>query len=217
MSEGPNERIRVRRIPDRGRYDRATIDPIVDETLLCHVAWTTPQGPACVPLLHARVDDTLYVHGAPATRLARQARDPEGGLGVDVCLTVTLLDGLILARSAFHHSVNYRSVVVYGRATPVEDDATKRHALEVLIRRIYPGRETECRPPSDKELRATAVLSIPLDDASAKIRTGPPVDDAPDLALDHWAGVIPLHVERGAPSPAPDLREGIETPDALRP
>lgn len=213
MSEAPSERTRVRRIPARGDYDPATIHAIVDEALVCHLAWNAPEGPACVPLLHARVDDVLYVHGAPATRLAREARAG----GVAVCLTVTLIDGLVLARSAFHHSVNYRSVVVYGTMTLVEDEAEKSRAFTDLLRRVAPGREDDCRAVSPAEMRATAVLRLPLAEASAKVRAGWPIDDAPDMALDHWAGVVPLTLQRGEPAPDPQLREDIELPSYLRP
>lgn len=202
---------RVKRLAHRGHLDRRVVDAILDEALVCHVAWSEPEGVTCIPLLHARLGDLLYLHGSPASRLARAART-----GVDVCATVTLIDGLVLARSAFHHSVNYRSVVLYGRATAVEDDDEKWIAFDALLDHTVAGRRGDCRAPNDDEVRKTAVIRLPIEEGSAKVRSGPPIDDAPDLALEHWAGVVPLRLVRGEPEPAPDLRGAIGLPGYLR-
>jgi hypothetical protein len=188
----------VRRLPDRGTYDRAAAHAILDEGLVCHVGLATDDGPVVIPMLYARDGDRLLIHGSPASRLLRTA-----GRGVDVCATVTLLDGLVLARSAFHHSVNYRSVVVLGRAEPLSDLGERRAALEVLVEGIVPGRTAEARPPSDRELRGTTVLALPLDECSVKVRTGAPLDEDEDMDLPVWAGVLPLATVAGAPVPDP--------------
>jgi hypothetical protein len=198
MADAPTTRTAVRRKADRGRYERELVHAILDEALVCHVGFTTDDGPVVLPTMHARVDDTIYLHGAVGNAMLRAAAD-----GVPVCVTVTLLDGLVLARSAFHHSMNYRSVVVFGTATPVTEPGAKLAALEALIERIHPGRWSEARQPTDAELRQTLVVAVPLDEASAKVRTGPPIDDAEDYALDVWAGEIPLVTTRleGVPDP----------------
>jgi nitroimidazol reductase NimA-like FMN-containing flavoprotein (pyridoxamine 5'-phosphate oxidase superfamily) len=197
--------VRVRRLPKRAAYDRATIDAILDEALVCHLGFVQDGQPFVIPTLHARVGDRLYVHGSAASRML-------GALaaGLPACVTVTLLDGLVLARSAFHHSVNYRSVVVLGTAELVADPAEKLAALRAFTEHLVPGRWADIRPPTRQELKATAVLSLPLDEASAKIRVGPPVDDEPDYALDVWAGVLPLRLQALAPTPDPRL--GAERP-----
>ncbi len=193
-----SDRTRLRRRPQRGSHDRAVIDAIVDEALVCHVAFVGRGGPIVLPTTHVRVGDQLYVHGSAVNAMLTTLAG-----GVDVCVAITLLDALVLARTAFHHSVNYRSVVVFGRATVVEDPAAKRAALVALIDKIEPGRSAACRPPDDQELAATLVIALPLAEASAKIRTGPPTpDDGDDAALPFWAGVIPLVTSRGAPVPA---------------
>ena len=198
MADAPTTRTAVRRKADRGRYERELVHAILDEALVCHVGFATADGPVVLPTMHARVDDTIYLHGAVGNAMLRAAAD-----GVPVCVTVTLLDGLVLARSAFHHSMNYRSVVVFGTATPVTEPGAKLAALEALIERIHPGRWSEARQPTDAELRQTLVVAVPLDEASAKVRTGPPIDDAEDYALDVWAGEIPLVTTRleGVPDP----------------
>jgi nitroimidazol reductase NimA-like FMN-containing flavoprotein (pyridoxamine 5'-phosphate oxidase superfamily) len=198
MAEAPSVRTAVRRRSQRGRYERELVHAILDEALVCHVGFESEHGPVVLPTMHARLDDTLYLHGAVANAMLRTL-----AAGAPVCVTVTLLDGLVLARSAFHHSMNYRSVVVFGTATAVEDRDAKLAALEALIERIHPGRWTEARPPTDAELRQTLVVAVPLDEASAKVRSGPPVDDDEDYALDVWAGVIPLETHRleGVPDP----------------
>jgi nitroimidazol reductase NimA-like FMN-containing flavoprotein (pyridoxamine 5'-phosphate oxidase superfamily) len=180
----PPDRIRVKRMPKRGRYDRATIDAILDEALICHLGFEVDDQPCVIPTLHARVGDRLYLHGSSASRMLRHAAS-----GARVCATVTLFDGLVLARSVFNHSVNYRSVVVFGTATLVDGDE-KRAALRALAEQLAPGRWEEARQPSQKELKATSILSLPLDEASAKVRSGPEEDDDEDLDLPVWAGVV---------------------------
>jgi hypothetical protein len=198
MAEAPSARTTVRRRAPRGRYERELVHAILDEALVCHVGFESEHGPVVLPTMHARVGDTLYLHGAVGNAMLRTLAG-----GAPVCVTVTLLDGLVLARSAFHHSMNYRSVVVFGAATAVEEREAKLAALEALIERIHPGRWTEARPPTDSELRQTLVVSVPLDEASAKLRSGPPIDDPEDYALDVWAGEIPLETRRleGVPDP----------------
>jgi nitroimidazol reductase NimA-like FMN-containing flavoprotein (pyridoxamine 5'-phosphate oxidase superfamily) len=184
----------------RGSHDRAVIDAILDEALVCHVGFTTERGPFVIPTLHVRIDDRLYFHGAAANHMLGSLAG-----GIDACVAVTLLDALVLARTAFHHSVNYRSVVMFGRAVLVEDRAAKCAALAALVDRVAPGRSAACRPPSVNELAATSVLGLEIAEASAKIRRGPPVpDEGDDAMLPYWAGVIPLEVSRGVPVPAPD-------------
>jgi len=198
----------VRRIHERGRYDREAIDAVLDAAIVAHLGFVQDGQPFVIPTLHARVGDEVLVHGSSASRAFRTV-----GEGIPACLTVTLLDGIVLARSVFEHSVNYRSVVVLGRATLVDDPAEKLAALEALADRLLPGRWQDARQPSRKELKATAVLRMPLDEASAKIRDGGAEDgDTPDAALDVWAGQIPLVTRALAPVPDPDLRPGIPVP-----
>ncbi len=204
MSTAPSARTKVRRVPARAVYDRAVIDAILDEALVAHLAFTEAGQPYVIPTLHARVGDTVYFHGSAAGRAIRTL-----SAGAPACLTVTLLDGLVLARSAFHHSVNYRSVVVLGAARPVEGSSERLAALQAFTERLIPGRWEEVRSPNAKELKATRVLAMTLDEASAKIRTGPPIDDEEDYALGAWAGVIPLHTNAGVPIPDPRLACGI--------
>lgn len=194
----PSDRTTLRRKPERGTYDTATVHAILDASFLCHLGITDDEGrPVVLPTTFARVGERLYVHGAPASRLLRRAKQ-----GIDVCLTVTILDGLVLAKSAFHHSVNYRSVAVFGQAHEVRDLDEKRAALHALVEAVQPGRTAGCRPPSERELLATTVLGLDLVECSAKTRTGGPVDDEDDQALPHWAGVIPVHLAYGEPEPA---------------
>jgi nitroimidazol reductase NimA-like FMN-containing flavoprotein (pyridoxamine 5'-phosphate oxidase superfamily) len=178
----------VRREPQRGRYDRETIDAILDEALFCHLGFAVDRQPYVIPTLHARIGDRVYVHGSAASRLLRHARS-----GAPVCVTATIFDGLVLARSVFNHSVNYRSVVVLGTAIPVEGDE-KAVALQAFTEHLAPGRWAEARRPTPKELKATWILSLALDEASAKVRSGPPLDDEADLDLPVWAGVVPVHL-----------------------
>jgi uncharacterized protein len=211
-STAPRPRTRVRRLPKRGAYDRPTIDAILDEALVAHLAFTGAEGhPYAIPTLHARVGDEVWVHGSAASRTLRIL-----GAGAPACLTVTLIDGLVLARAIFNHSVNYRSVVVLGEARAVTDPDEKRAALAAFAERIAPNRWADARPPTPQELKATSILALPLDEASAKVRTGPPVDEDSDHALDVWAGVVPMRLVRGEPVPDPALRSGIEVPRYLR-
>lgn len=182
------DRIRVKREPQRARYDRETIDAILDEGLICHLGFEVEGQPYVIPTLHARVGDTLYVHGSSASRALRHA-----GSGAPVCVTVTIFDGLVLAKSVFNHSVNYRSAVVFGTARVVSDDE-KRAALEVLTNQLVPGRWDEARQPTAKELKATWILALPIAEASAKVRTGGPEDEPEDLDLPVYAGVVPVHL-----------------------
>jgi len=184
----PPDRIRVKRTPKRGHYDRPTIDAILDEALICHVGFEVEGQPYVIPTLHARVGDRLYLHGSSASRMLRQAAS-----GARLRATVTLFDGLVLARSVFNHSVNYRSVVVFGTATLVEEDE-KLHAIRALAEQVAPGRWDEARQPSQQELKATSIVSLPLDEASAKVRTGREEDDEEDLDLPVWAGVVPVYL-----------------------
>ena len=187
-----SDRVRVKRLPARGAYDRETIDAILDEGMICHVGFVADGQPYVIPTGYARVGDNVYIHGSSASRMLRRLSE-----GVDVCVTVTLLDGLVLARSAFHHSMNYRSVVILGRAEPVDDADEKNMALEAFTEHIIPGRWVEVRWPSELELKATTVLKLAIDEASAKIRTGDPKDDAEDYEMDVWAGVLPLVTQPG--------------------
>lgn len=202
----PTERTTVRR-DDRAHYERRTIDAILDEAYYAHVGFVSESTPVVIPMLHARIDDTLYLHGGPASRIMRTLKQ-----GDEVCVTVTLLDGLVLARSAFHHSANYRSVVVFGRPTVVDDLATRFRVLDAYTDKLVPDRRPHLREMTEKEVRATVVLSLPLDEASAKIRSGGPVDDPEDMELDIWAGVIPLALTAGDPIDDPLMRPGIERP-----
>ena len=203
-------RTRVKRIPKRGHYDRSTIDAILDEALICHVGFVVQGQPYVIPTGFARIDDDLYIHGSAASRMLKNLTR-----GIDICVTATLLDGLVLARSAFHHSMNYRSVVVLGRASLVEDTEEKNKALEALTEHFVPGRWAEVRWPSGLELKATSVLKIPINEASAKIRTGPPIDDDGDYDLNVWAGVLPLNLTPGDPIADEKLIPGIEVPDHI--
>jgi nitroimidazol reductase NimA-like FMN-containing flavoprotein (pyridoxamine 5'-phosphate oxidase superfamily) len=183
------------------------IDQILDEGLVCHVGFAVEKQPFVIPTAYARVDDRLYIHGSPASRMLRTLQN-----GIEVCVTVTLLDGLVLARSAFHHSMNYRSVVVFGTATVVEHPNEKLAALHAFTDHVVPGRWAEVRQPTRQELAGTLVLSLPLTEASAKVRTGPPVDDEADYELSVWAGEIPLQLAATNPTPDPQLRSDIATP-----
>jgi hypothetical protein len=205
-------RTRVRRLHERGRYDREAIDAVLDAALVGHLGFVHDGQPFVIPMLQARLDDQVYVHGSSASRAMR-----ETGAGIPACLTVTLLDGVVLARSVFEHSVNYRSVVVLGRAEAVTDPDEKLAALEAFTEKLLPGRWADARPPTRKELKATGVVRLGLDEASAKIRDGGPEDgDTPDADLDVWAGEIPLVMRALAPIPDPTLRPGIPVPPYAR-
>jgi uncharacterized protein len=204
-------RTKLRRVPNRGSHDRTTIDAILDEALIAHLGFVHDGRPAVIPTLHARVGDEVYVHGSSASRALRALAD-----GIEACLTVTLVDGLVLARSAFHHSINYRSVVLYGTARPVSRDEQLETALHAFTERLVPGRWDAVRRPTRKELKATSVLALPIAEGSAKVRTGPPVDDEEDYALDTWAGVVPLRLTATTPEPDPRMAENVEIPDHIR-
>lgn len=202
-----SERTTVRRMAKRGVYDRTAIDAILDEALICHVGFVVDGQPYVIPTIHARAGDRLLLHGAAASRMLTAAAG-----GIPLCVTVTLLDGLVLARSAFHHSMNYRSVVVLGAATEIVERDAKLDAMRALVEQVAAGRWNDTREPSDEELRATRILAIPLDESSAKVRVGPPIDDEADYALRTWAGVIPLRLAAATPIPEPRLPRGIEPP-----
>ena len=190
------QRTKLRRLPKRGAHDRPTIDAVLDEALISHIGFVHDGRPAVIPTLHARRGDEVLIHGSAASRMLRTL-----SAGIDLCLTATLIDGLVLARSAFHHSVNYRSVVLYGQAQLVGEPDEKEQALEAFTERMLPGRWADVRWPTRKELKATTVLKLPIDEGSAKVRTGPPIDDEEDYELDVWAGVVPLSLVRGEPVP----------------
>ncbi|MGA7916668.1 MAG: pyridoxamine 5'-phosphate oxidase family protein [Candidatus Acidiferrales bacterium] len=207
----PTKRTKVQRLPDRGKYDRETVFAILDEGFVCHVGFVVDGQPFVIPTNYGRVEETLYLHGSSASRMLRTISE-----GVQVCVTVTLVDGLVLARAAFHHSVNYRSVVVLGRALAVESAEEKMRALEAFTDHVVPGRWKDIRHPTESELKATAVLALPLEEVSAKVRVGPPKDDEADYTLPIWAGVLPLPVVAGAPIADPRLIAGLEPPAYLR-
>jgi nitroimidazol reductase NimA-like FMN-containing flavoprotein (pyridoxamine 5'-phosphate oxidase superfamily) len=205
----PSERVRLRRKRERGSYDRALIDAILDEALIAHLGIVDEHGqPFVIPTLHARSGDVVYCHGSTASRTLRAL-----AAGAPACLTVTLIDGLVLARSAMHHSANYRSAMLIGQATLLEDLDEKRAALRAVVEHIVPGRWEDVRAPSANELRATAVLALPIEECSAKVRSGGPLDDEEDYALPAWAGVIPLASRARTPEPDPRLRAGIRPPE----
>lgn len=204
------ERTIVKRIPKRGDYDRETINAILDEAFICHVGFVVDGQPYVIPTGYARIGDELFIHGSAASRMLRSIAE-----GIDVCVTVTLIDGLVLARSAFHHSMNYRSVVILGKAEVVSDTDEKNKALEAFTEHVIPGRWAEVRWPTDLELKATTVLRLPITEASAKIRTGDPVDDDEDYSMDVWAGVLPLTLRPGEPVADAKLRPDIAPPDPV--
>ena len=206
----PTERTKVKRIPKRGNFERETIYKILDEGFVCHVGFTIDDQPYVIPTGYARSGDDLLIHGSTASRMMRALSWEK-----EVCVTVTLIDGLVLARSAFHHSMNYRSVVIFGRAKTIGGEAEKLNALKAFTEHIVPSRWAEVRPPNEKELKATTVLRLPLKEASAKVRAGGPVDDAADRDLCVWAGVIPLKIAAGKPIDDDLLKDKIETPDYI--
>ena len=203
----PSQRVRLRRRRDRGSHDRAAIDAILDEALIAHLGIVERGQPFVIPTLHARCGDLVYLHGSAAGRTLRALAG-----GTPACLTVSLIDGLVLARSAMHHSANYRSVVLLGTARSVDDPEQKQTAFRAIVEHVVSGRWPDIRPPSEKELTATSVIAMAIDEASAKVRTGPPLDEEEDYALPIWAGVIPLRTESGAPQADPRLPAGIPTP-----
>jgi uncharacterized protein len=206
----PSARTTLRQRPARASYERAVIDAILDEAVFCHVGFVADGQPYVIPTVHARVGERLYLHGSAASRMLRTLAD-----GVPVCVTATLLDGLVLARTAFHQSLNYRSVVILGTATEVTDTAERLAALEAVVEHVVPGRWREVRAPNDAELRATKVLALPIAEASAKVRTGPPLDEGEDLSWPCWAGVLPLHLVPMAPVPDAHLAPDLALPPAI--
>ena len=208
----PTARTRVVREPDRAVYDRETVYRILDEGFLCHAGFVVDGQPFVIPTSYGRKDATLYIHGSSASRMLRQFKE-----GVPVCITVTLLDGLVLARSIFNHSMNYRSVVVLGKATLVDEPTEKLEALRLLSEHILPGRWEDSRQPNERELKATSVLQVPIEEFSAKVRKGPAIDDEEDYAFPTWAGVVPLTMVAGDPIDDARLVPGKEVPSYVRP
>jgi uncharacterized protein len=204
------DRTQLRRLPKRGSHDLATIHSVLDAGFLAHVGFAVNQQPFVIPTLYGRDDEKLYLHGSAASRMLSQLES-----GIPACVTVALVDGLVLARSAFHHSMNYRSVVAFGTARKLADPAQKTHALHMISEHLLAGRWNDVRGPSEKELKATSVLEFAIEEASAKIRTGPPADDEDDYALRVWAGVLPLQLEARPPIPDSRLINGVEAPDYI--
>jgi nitroimidazol reductase NimA-like FMN-containing flavoprotein (pyridoxamine 5'-phosphate oxidase superfamily) len=206
-SQPPSERTTVKRMPHRAVYDRDVINAILDEGLLCHLGFTIDSQPYVLPTIYARDGERILIHGSAASRMLRSMRS-----GIPACATVTLVDGLVLARSAYHHSMNYRSVVILGKATEICDRPGKLAAMRTIVNHVVPGRWDDVRAPSEAEIRATIVLWLPLNEASAKVRTGPPLDDPEDYAFATWAGVLPLSLEVHPPVADPQLTAGIQAP-----
>jgi uncharacterized protein len=207
----PTQRTTLKRLPKRAEYDRVTVYRILDEAFICHVGFVVDLEPYVIPTSYWRIEDDLYIHGSAASRMLRSLEE-----GIDVCVTVTLIDGLVLARSAFHQSINYRSVVVLGKASPVNDLDEKMKLMQAFTDHIIPGRWESVRPPTESELKATLVLKLPLVEVSAKVRTGPPIDDEEDYELSVWAGVVPMRLMAGAPVGDDRLPAGIEAPKYAR-
>lgn len=207
----PTTRTQVRRLPKRATYDKEQVHAILDEGYICHIGFVNDGQPFVIPTGYARFGNQLYIHGSAASRMLRSAGD-----GVDVCVTVTLVDGFVLARSVFHHSMNYRSVVVLGKARLVADPEEKRAALRCFTNHIVAERWEEARQPTDQELKATSVLALPLEEVSAKVRTGPPVDDEEDYSMSIWAGVVPIRGQLGEPLPDKRILPGVPTVDVRR-
>ena len=205
------ERSSLSRLPKRGSHDRQTIDAILDAGIICHVAFNLDGEPSIIPTSYVRIGDDLYIHGSAASRMLRGLSQ-----GIALSLAVTHLDGMVLARSGFHHSMNYRSVVVYGKASLVDEPEEKRRALDALVEHLVPGRTRDARGANELELKATTVLRIPLVEGSAKIRTGPPADEPEDMDMGIWAGVIPLGYRTGPLETDPLLEDGISPPDYVR-
>jgi len=200
----PTERTKVKRVPQRGIYDIEVINAILDAHFICHIGFIHEECPVVMPTLYGRKDDRLYIHGATTSRMLRSLQE-----GIQASVGVTLVDGIVLARSAFHHSMNYRSVILFGKARLISDGPEKWKALKVISDQVLPGRWEEVRKPNKKELKATAVLSFPIQEVSAKVRTGPPVDEKEDYELDIWAGVLPVRSMMETPIPDPQLKSGV--------
>jgi len=209
MISAPSPRTRIRRSPENAAYDRSTLYAIVDQAYLCQIAFSDVHGTHCIPMACWRMDDHLYIHGSNGGRLIRHLAG-----GAQVCVTITHLDGLVLARSAFNHSMNYRSATIYGRFEAVRDDAHKRASLACFMEGLAPGRQAEIRPGNDKEHAATTVLRLPLAEAACKQRSGGPIDDEDDLGVAAWVGVLPLRLQRGVPQASTDCRAAA--PDYVR-
>jgi nitroimidazol reductase NimA-like FMN-containing flavoprotein (pyridoxamine 5'-phosphate oxidase superfamily) len=207
----PTDRTAVHRHPERGAHDRATVHAILDEALTCTVAWVDPEGrPRALPTIQARIDDVLYLHGSRAARAWKAA-----AAGAELCVVATVIDELVLARTSPHHSMNYRSAVVFGRGREVTERDELYAAARAITRHVLPGREDDAAEPRDQDWRETLILAMPITEASAKVRTGPPIDDPGDLALDVWAGTLPLRTVVGEPTASPDLHAGIAVPPYL--
>ena len=207
----PTGRTTLKRLPKRGEFERDAIFAILDEAFICHVGFIVDGKPVVIPTSYVRVADDVYIHGSAASRMLRSLEE-----GIDVCVTVTLIDGLVLARSAFHHSINYRSVVIFGKANAVDELEEKLRALHAFTEHVVPGRWADVRPPDENELRATLVLRLRLAEVSAKVRTGPPIDDDEDYNLAVWAGVLPLRLIADAPVVDDRVPAGIEAPDYVK-
>ena len=210
MKHKPSKKIKVNRIPERGLYDSETINKIIDEALYCNISFIQDGHPFIIPTNHARMNDHLVFHGAKASRLLKQISG-----GEEIAVSVTILDGLVLARSVFHHSMNYRSVVIFGKGKLIKNKIEKLNALEAITNHIIPGRWNDARKPNEKELNATSVVSLKIDEASAKIRSGPPKDEEEDYDLPVWAGVIPFSKKFEQPKEDPKLKPGILLPDYI--
>jgi uncharacterized protein len=206
-----SERVRVKRLPARAKYDRATIEAILDEGLICHLGFMAEAQPYVIPTIYARDGENLLIHGSAAGRTLREVNGQ-----IPICVTVTILDGLVLARSAYHHSMNYRSVVILGSATEIVERKEKLIAMRALVEHVIAGRWDDVRPPNEQELRATMVLSLPIDEVSAKVRVGPPVDDEEDYSRETWAGVVPLSLDAHGATADPRLRPGTPLPTYAR-
>jgi uncharacterized protein len=209
-SYGPGRKTTVRRLPQRAVYDRVVIDQILDEGLVCHVGIVEDGQPVIIPMAYVRIGERIVLHGGNASRVMRTLAG-----GVETCITVTLVDGLVLARSAFHHSMNYRAVVLFGTGAPIEDPKEKLDALRRLMERLTPDRWQQVRSPTERELKQTLVVAVSIQEASAKIRSGPPADDEEDYTLPVWAGVLPLRLATSAPVADPDLAPDIPFPPHL--
>jgi hypothetical protein len=210
MNEPSSDRTRVKRLPERGVYDRASLDAILDEAPICHLGFVVEGKPFVIPTIHARDGDTIYLHGSPASRMLRLVKE-----GVPVCVTATILDGIVAARSAFHHSMNYRSAVVLGEGRLVDDEDERLRAMELITEHVLPGRWSEARHPSEIENKGTLIVAVPIEEFSVKTRTGPPGDDEADYDLPIWAGVIPLAMTPGVPQPDPVLPDDIDMPPSV--
>lgn len=202
---------RVKRLPNRAVYDKEVIYKIIDQAIICHVGFVQESQPFVIPTLHARIEDSVLIHGAATSRLMKHA-----AVGNELCITITLVDGLVLARSAFHHSINYRSVVLFGQGSIINEREEKLRALRIFTDYLMPGRWADVRPPTETEMKATTIVSMPIELASAKMRQGPPGDDAEDYQLDVWAGIVPIRQHVDQPIADPLLKDGVEIPENVQ-